>query len=42
MELPSPLSGLRSLGLAHYIAGPFMGTRLAGLGADVIKVEKPE
>ncbi len=33
------LSGLRVLELSHYISGPFCARLLAGLGAEVIKVE---
>ena len=36
-----PLSGLKVLELAHFIAGPFCARLLADLGAEVIKVEPP-
>jgi crotonobetainyl-CoA:carnitine CoA-transferase CaiB-like acyl-CoA transferase len=36
------LAGYKVLDLGQYIAGPYCGKLLAGLGAEVIKVEKPE
>src|SRR5206468_5339727 len=37
-----PLGDLRVLELGHIIAGPAAGLILADLGADVIKVERPD
>jgi crotonobetainyl-CoA:carnitine CoA-transferase CaiB-like acyl-CoA transferase len=36
------LAGLRILDIGHVLAGPFVGSLLADLGAEVIKVELPE
>ncbi len=36
-----PLSDLKVLDLTHYIAGPFCANVLAGLGAEVTKIERP-
>jgi crotonobetainyl-CoA:carnitine CoA-transferase CaiB-like acyl-CoA transferase len=37
-----PLSGMRVIELAHIMSGPVCGIMLADMGADVVKVEKPE
>jgi crotonobetainyl-CoA:carnitine CoA-transferase CaiB-like acyl-CoA transferase len=37
-----PLAGLRVLEFGQIAAGPFCAMLLADLGADVVKVEKPE
>ncbi|MBX9811341.1 MAG: CoA transferase [Burkholderiales bacterium] len=37
-----PLSGLRVLEFGQIAAGPFAGSLFADLGADVVKVEKPD
>ncbi len=37
-----PLAGMRVIELAHIMAGPVCGLMLADMGANVIKVEKPQ
>lgn len=36
------LSGIRVLDVSNYLSGPFASLLLAGLGAEVIKVERPK
>ena len=38
---PAPLAGIRVIDYSHFLAGPYLSRCLAGLGAEVIKVERP-
>jgi crotonobetainyl-CoA:carnitine CoA-transferase CaiB-like acyl-CoA transferase len=40
--MDKPLTGLKVLELARILAGPWAGQLLADLGAEVVKVERPE
>lgn len=41
-EVNGPLTGLRVIEFGQIAAGPFTGMLLADLGADVVKVERPD
>ena len=40
-DTPKPLSGVRVLDIASFIAAPFAASIMSEFGAEVIKVEQP-
>ena len=42
MKAITPLAGLRILDLTELLPGPYATQQLAEMGAEVIKVERPE
>jgi crotonobetainyl-CoA:carnitine CoA-transferase CaiB-like acyl-CoA transferase len=42
MPSPRPLAGLRVIDASRVLAGPYLAMLLGDLGADVVKIEKPE
>lgn len=42
MSQPLPLAGIRVIDYSHFLAGPHMSRCLSAMGAEVIKVERPQ
>ena len=42
VPMAGPLTGIKVVEFTEYIAGPYAGMLLADMGADVVKVERPE
>ncbi len=42
MKQALPLAGIRVVDYSHFLAGPYLSRCLAAMGAEVIKVERPE
>ena len=40
--MPKPLENIRIVDIGRYVAGPYCATLLGALGADVIRVERPD
>jgi crotonobetainyl-CoA:carnitine CoA-transferase CaiB-like acyl-CoA transferase len=41
MPASAPLAGIKVVDYSHFLAGPYLSRCLAGMGADVVKVERP-
>ena len=41
-RMAKPLEGIRVIEIGNLIAGPFAGLLLGDMGADVVKIEKPQ